>query len=200
MMRRQQQDQQSRVFYELSALVLNILRSPPSPIPFPDHSTAEAVSTTSSSSSTSRRSSPAAQISPAGFASLLLGISLALMLCGSVTFFIGFILMPWVLGLVMVFYVAGIVSALSMLGRSLLCYATAPPTPRKDIPGERYSQFLGYMCFGLCEIGVCFWVCFFVLLEFIALFLANYVKELVNAFGFRRFCSVCFVWFLDSTC
>ncbi|XP_059448339.1 uncharacterized protein LOC132179613 [Corylus avellana] len=133
MMRRQQQDQQSRVFYELSALVLNILRSPPSQIPFPDHSTAEAVSTTSSSS-TSRRSSPAAQISPAGFASLLLGISLALMLCGSVTFFIGFILMPWVLGLVMVFYVAGIVSALSMLGRSLLCYATAPPTPRKDIP------------------------------------------------------------------
>jgi hypothetical protein len=196
-MRRQQQDQQSRVFYELSALVLNILRSPPSPIPFSDHSTAEAVSTTSSSSS--RRSSPAAQISPAGFASLLLGISLALMLCGSVTFFIGFILMPWVLGLVMVFYVAGIVSALSMLGRSLLCYATAPSTPRKDIPGERYSQFLGYMCFDLREIGVCFWVCFFVLLEFIALFLANDGKELVNSFGFRRFCSVCFVWFLDST-
>jgi hypothetical protein len=157
MMRRQQQDQQSRVFYELSALVLNILRSPPSPIPFSDHSPAADVTTTSSSSSSSsRRSTPMPQISPAGFASLLLGISLALMLCGSVTFFIGFILMPWVLGLVMVFYVAGIVSALSMLGRSLICYATAPPTPRKDIPGERYSQFLGYMGVGLCEIDVCF--------------------------------------------
>ncbi|KAB1200629.1 hypothetical protein CJ030_MR0G006769 [Morella rubra] len=32
--------------------------------------------------------------------------------------------MPWVLGLVMVFYVAGIVSTLLMLGRSLLCYVT----------------------------------------------------------------------------
>jgi hypothetical protein len=63
-----------------------------------------------------------------------LGISLALMLCGSVTFFIGFILMPWVLGLVMVFYVVGIISTLSMLGRSILCYATAPSTPRKEIP------------------------------------------------------------------
>jgi hypothetical protein len=77
------------------------------------------------------------QISPVGFASLMLGISLALMLCGSVTFFIGFLLMPWVLGLVMVFYVAGIVSSLSMLGRSLLCYVTAPPSPRKDIPGKK---------------------------------------------------------------
>ncbi|KAL6969244.1 hypothetical protein U1Q18_028968 [Sarracenia purpurea var. burkii] len=34
MMRRQ--DQRSRVFYELSALILNIIRSPPSPIQFPD--------------------------------------------------------------------------------------------------------------------------------------------------------------------
>lgn len=131
-MMRRQQDQQSRVFYELSALVLNILRSPPSPIPFSDHSpvTPPAVS--------SSRRSPATQISPAGFASLLLGISLALMLCGSVTFFIGFILMPWVLGLVMVFYVAGVISTLSMLGRSILCYATAPSTPRKEIPGKFY--------------------------------------------------------------
>ncbi|XP_041014291.1 uncharacterized protein LOC121257368 isoform X2 [Juglans microcarpa x Juglans regia] len=133
MTRRQHQDEQSRIFYELSALVLNILRSPPSPIPFSD-SLPQALTTSPSSSSSSRRPSPAAQISPAGFASLMLGISLALMLCGSVTFFIGFILMPWILGLVMVFYVAGIVSTLSMLGRSLLCYATAPPTPRKDIP------------------------------------------------------------------
>lgn len=110
-MRRQNQDQQSRVFEELSALVLNLLRSP-TPV---------------------RRRLP--EITPAGFASLLLGMSLTLMLCGSVTFFIGFLLMPWVLGLVMVFYVAGIVTTISMLGRSLLCYATAPPSsPQKEIP------------------------------------------------------------------
>lgn len=135
MRRQQQQDQQSRVFYELSALVLNLLRSPPTPIQFSDHS-----------SSSSRRPPPPAttttQISPAGFASLMLGISMALMLCGSVTFFIGFLLMPWVLGLVMVFYVAGVVSSLSVLGKSILCYASPPPTsPRKEIPGK-------YGCFG----------------------------------------------------
>lgn len=131
MMRSQQQDQQSRIFYELSTLVLNLLRSPPSPIPFSDQS----PEISSDTSERRRRSSAAPpQISPAGFASLMLGISLALMLCGSVTFFIGFMLMPWVLGLVMVFYVAGIVSTISMLGRSLFCYALAPPSPRKEIP------------------------------------------------------------------
>ncbi|ONI29945.1 hypothetical protein PRUPE_1G223700 [Prunus persica] len=133
MMRRQdQQDQQSRVFYELSALVLNLLRSPPTPIQFSDHSP---VVPSSSPSSSRRPPAAATQISPAGFASLMLGISMALMLCGSVTFFIGFILMPWVLGLVMVFYVAGIVSSLSVLGKSILCYASAPSSPRKEIPG-----------------------------------------------------------------
>lgn len=84
-------------------------------------------------------SSSFSQISPAGFASLLLGVSLALMLCGSVTFFIGFMLMPWVLGLIMVFYVVGIISAVSMVGRSILCYVTAPPSlPRKEIPGKGF--------------------------------------------------------------
>ncbi|KAM3705980.1 hypothetical protein ACJW31_03G118800 [Castanea mollissima] len=137
MTRRQHQDQQSKVFHELSALVLNILRSPPAPIPFSDDSTAPMTTTRLAEASASRRSSTeaaVAQITPAGFASLMLGISLALMLCGSVTFFIGFLLMPWILGLIMVFYVAGIVSTISVLGRSLLCYATPPPTPRKDIP------------------------------------------------------------------
>ncbi|KAL6294235.1 hypothetical protein ACE6H2_002377 [Prunus campanulata] len=138
MMRRQdQQDQQSKVFYELSALVLNLLRSPPTPIQFSDHSPV----VPSSSPSSSRRPPPAVtQISPAGFASLMLGISMALMLCGSVTFFIGFILMPWVLGLVMVFYVAGIVSSLSVLGKSILCYASAPSSPRKEIPGGWFKR------------------------------------------------------------
>ncbi|KAG6791341.1 hypothetical protein POTOM_000458 [Populus tomentosa] len=129
MMRRQNQDQQSRVFEELSALVLNLLRSP-TPVSFSDQIPMPTTPV--------RRRLP--EITPAGFASLLLGMSLTLMLCGSVTFFIGFLLMPWVLGLVMVFYVAGIVTTISMLGRSLLCYATAPPSsPRKEIPGN-YSR------------------------------------------------------------
>ncbi|KAK7319026.1 hypothetical protein RJT34_03735 [Clitoria ternatea] len=112
-MMRREQDQHSRVLCELSALVSNLLRWPPM---LPE--------------SPSRRSPAPAQITPAGFASLLLGISVALMLCGSVTFFIGFMLMPWVLGLVMVFYVAGIVSSLSVIGRAILCFAS----PRKDLP------------------------------------------------------------------
>ncbi|KAJ7945569.1 Transmembrane protein [Quillaja saponaria] len=128
-MMRRQEDQLSRVFYELSDLVLNLLRCPPTPVSFSDSSPGMP-----SDVSSSRRSPSTNQISPAGFASLLLGISLALMLCGSVTFLIGFILMPWVLGLVIVFYVAGIVSSLSMLGRSILCFVTAPDTTRKDIP------------------------------------------------------------------
>ena len=133
-MRRQQQDEQSSVFYELSSLVMNILRSPPSAILSSDQSSmVSAVS--------SRRPIPM-QITPAGFAWLLLGISLALMLCGSITFFIGFMMMPWVIGLVMFFYVAAVVSCLSMIGRSIFCYATAPP--RQDIPGTVvcFDEFL----------------------------------------------------------
>ncbi|XP_027335802.1 uncharacterized protein LOC113849815 isoform X2 [Abrus precatorius] len=121
MMRRREEEEQSRALCELSALVFNLIRSPPTPLTFSDHVPGPP----------SRRSRQP-QISPAGFASLLLGISLALMLCGSVTFFIGFMLMPWVLGLVMVLYVAGIVSSISVLGRSILCYATAPPSPRTE--------------------------------------------------------------------
>ncbi|KAG6781406.1 hypothetical protein POTOM_014306 [Populus tomentosa] len=135
MMRRQNQDQQSRVLDELSALVFNLLRSPSTPISFSDQFPVP-------STSVRRRLSG---ITPGEFASLLLGISLALMLCGSVTFFIGFLLMPWVLGLVMVFYVAGIVSTVSMLGRSILCYATTP-SPRKDIPGI-LAGFVWKLCY-----------------------------------------------------
>lgn len=132
---RTQEDQQSNVFHELSAMIMNILRSPPTPIEFSDES-AIVPSAESSPSAAGlamrRRQIGMQQINPAGFASLLLGISLALMLCGSVTFFIGFLLMPWVLGLVMVFYVVGLVSSLSMLGRAILCHSSAPPSPRKD--------------------------------------------------------------------
>ena len=54
------------------------------------------------------------RLSPWGFASLLLGMSLALIVAGSVTFFIGFVLMPSVIGLVVAFY-------LFNLGRSIIC-------------------------------------------------------------------------------
>lgn len=122
-----QDDQQSRVFYELSALILNLLRHPPTPIQFSDE--------VSTSTRRQPRPAPLSQITPAGFASLLLGISLALMLCGSITFFIGFLLMPWVLGLVMLFYVAGIISSISMLGRAIFCHTLSPSSPRKSVPG-----------------------------------------------------------------
>lgn len=127
MMRRTREDEQSRAFYDLSAILLNLLRSPPTPLNFSNHPPEQPL-----------RRLPPPQISPAGFASLLLGISMALMLCGSVTFFIGFVLMPWVIGLIMVLYVAGIVTTLSDIGRSVLCYimAAPEPPPRKDIPGK----------------------------------------------------------------
>ncbi|WCJ38789.1 hypothetical protein M5689_019826 [Euphorbia peplus] len=117
-----QQDQLSKAFHELSVLVLNLLKSP--------------MGSFSDQEVRRRRSSAPPQITPAGFASLMLGISLALMMCGSLTFFIGFMLMPWVLGLVMVFYVVGVITTISMLGRSLLCYvlAPAPSSSGKDIP------------------------------------------------------------------
>ncbi|XP_010478052.1 PREDICTED: uncharacterized protein LOC104757050 [Camelina sativa] len=139
MMRRGERDQQhqSRVFYDLSSLVLNLLRSPPMPISFPDDQFSDPPPRrirprpphTSLHHRFSSSSPSLAHISPSGFASLLLGISVALMLCGSVTFFIGFLLLPWVLALIMVFYVAGIVSAISMVGRSILCYVLTPPSP-----------------------------------------------------------------------
>ncbi|CAM8884063.1 unnamed protein product [Rhodiola kirilowii] len=121
------QDPQSRVFYELSSLVLTLLRSSPD-----DASVLVSSSNSSSHVSTSRRA--AAQITPAGFASLMLGISMALMLCGSVTFIIGFMLMPWVIGLVMVLYVVGLVAGISMLARALVCQISALASPpRKDV-------------------------------------------------------------------
>ncbi|KAL6570898.1 hypothetical protein OROGR_000448 [Orobanche gracilis] len=121
-----QQDYQSKILYELSALVFNILRSPQPSVDFSDQHPVV--------SRRRRTEGPSfQQISPAGFASLLLGISLSLMLCGSVTFLLGFILMPWVLGLVIFLYFLGIVSSISMIGRAILCHDSAPP-PKKDIP------------------------------------------------------------------
>ncbi|KAK9117577.1 hypothetical protein Sjap_016524 [Stephania japonica] len=98
--------QQSRVLYDLCCLLLDVLP----------------CSSSSAASPPPRRST-----SPAAFASLLLGVSLALMLCGSVTFLIGFMLMPWVLGMLTVFYLVGVVSNLSGLGRAILW----PPTGKE---------------------------------------------------------------------
>jgi len=126
-MMRGNQDQQSKIICELSSLVFNLLQFPPTPLSFSDRAPIMPVPPSVSSL---RRSMAANHITPAGFVSLLLGISMALMLCGSVTFVIGFMLLPWILGLVMVFYVAGIVSSLSVLGRSILCFVS----PRKDFP------------------------------------------------------------------
>ncbi|XP_010112383.2 uncharacterized protein LOC21394073 isoform X1 [Morus notabilis] len=112
------EDQQSRVFHELSSMIIHILKLPPLPIPF-------TIRTSSSSASASTSRQPAAA-SPTAFASLFLGISLALMLFGSVTFAIGFVLMPLVMGLVLLFYALEILFNLSELGRSILFPASSP--------------------------------------------------------------------------
>ncbi|CAL4959696.1 unnamed protein product [Urochloa decumbens] len=81
----------SRLIRELCALLLTII----SPTP-----------------AAPGRPAPAG-MSPAAAASMLLGASMALMLCGSVTFAIGFLLMPWVAGIALLFGFAGAVSTLS---------------------------------------------------------------------------------------
>lgn len=129
----QQHDQKSKVFYYLSSQILNLIRYPPTPFQFSND-----ISTSSS------RRIPLTKITPAGFASLLLGISLSLMLCGSITFIIGFLLMPWVLGLVMLFYVVGIVSGFVVIFRAVFYHTFSP---KKGFPGKHFffiSSF--YIC------------------------------------------------------
>ncbi|URE29880.1 hypothetical protein MUK42_26278 [Musa troglodytarum] len=91
-------DRQSRLLCELCALLLAALHSSPHDAPGTLY--------------------PPGPVSPAGFASFLLGASLAMMLGGSLTFLIGFLLMPWVIGLLMLLYVVEIVSG---LGRAIVC-------------------------------------------------------------------------------
>lgn len=122
----EQQDQHySRVLSELSSLVYNILRAPPLPFSFSDL-LGPAVSLISYRTS---------QASPSAFASLFLGISVSLMLFGSVTFVIGFFLMPFVIGLVLLFYFVGLIHKLSELGSSILWPGYVP---NKDIPGTNF--------------------------------------------------------------
>ncbi|XP_021713708.1 uncharacterized protein LOC110681869 isoform X1 [Chenopodium quinoa] len=118
MSRNEEDDPQIRVLYDLCSMIFHILRYPtPITLPFP-----------SSSLSIRRNTTPyyPTQISPESFACLFLGISLTLMILGSVAFLIGFILMPWIIGLVLVFYFAGFLSNLSDFGRSFLCWALSP--------------------------------------------------------------------------
>ncbi|XP_039065405.1 uncharacterized protein LOC120210810 isoform X1 [Hibiscus syriacus] len=120
----QNQGQQSRVFQDLSALVLNLLRVP---------TTAAEMFFSEQSPASEMRRYPRT-ITPAGVGWLMLGISVSMMFCGSIAFLIGLMLMPWVVGLAIVLYLAGLVSTVSTLGRSILCYAIAPLLPPKDIP------------------------------------------------------------------
>ncbi|XP_042414209.1 uncharacterized protein LOC122002894 isoform X1 [Zingiber officinale] len=114
-------DQLSRLIHELCSLLAGLMQAPQPALPPADAPPA-----------LMRR--PPQRMSPAGFASLLLGASLALMLCGSVTFVIGFMLMPWVIGLVMVFYFAGMLSNLSGMGRAVFC-----PSSPKEMSGYRHK-------------------------------------------------------------
>ncbi|XP_015076962.1 uncharacterized protein LOC107020938 isoform X2 [Solanum pennellii] len=135
-MMRSQQDQQSKLLYELSTLIFNILRSPTTPFEFSDQSP---VIQRSTQLPTVR---PMQQITPAGFASLLLGISMALMLCGSVTFFIGFFMMPWIIVFVMVLYLAGIVSVLSMIGRAIFCPMSSSQSHSQRISSYKLNSLM----------------------------------------------------------
>ncbi|MFS7956403.1 hypothetical protein Hanom_Chr07g00654231 [Helianthus anomalus] len=101
------QDDQSQALYQLFSMIVNILGSPPLPIPFPLPAAFSGTAVASSSSA------PSPQVSPVGFAALFIWISMALMLFGSTIIVIGFMLMPLVIGLAMLFYLARLVSSLT---------------------------------------------------------------------------------------
>ncbi|KAL4577101.1 hypothetical protein LXL04_013204 [Taraxacum kok-saghyz] len=114
-MRDQVQDDRTRVLYQLCSMIINILSSPPLPIPFPSTFVGATVA-----SSSSAPSPPRSRVSPPGFAAVFIVISIALMMFGSAIFVIGFMLMPLVIGLVMLFFLAGIVSNLAYLAAVVL--------------------------------------------------------------------------------
>ncbi|XP_040385881.1 uncharacterized protein LOC102707633 [Oryza brachyantha] len=109
----------SRLIRELCALLVAVIDTSPSAAAAP--------------SSQRRATGPGSPgVSPAAAASMLLGASMALMLCGSVTFAIGFLLMPWVAGVALLFGLAAAVSALSagVFGKSAAAArgrASSPP-------------------------------------------------------------------------
>ncbi|CAJ2669520.1 unnamed protein product [Trifolium pratense] len=121
-----EEDQPSKALYELCSMIIYTLKFPP--YPYSSTSTASSSSSSSSSSLSISKRQPwwmttlrtSSQDSPAAFASLFLGICLAFMLFGSVTFLIGLLLLPWITLLVLVFYVAAFVSNLSLFGRFIV--------------------------------------------------------------------------------
>ncbi|CAA0813130.1 Unknown protein [Striga hermonthica] len=125
-----EEDEQMRVLQQLCAMIIHVLRLPPLPISFPGFFL---LSSQPSSSSPP----PPPQISPAAFGLLFTGISVALMLFGLVTFIIGFVMMPLVITLVMLFYFAGFVSVLSEIGRAILW---RPPHSSDFAPVWNYSR------------------------------------------------------------
>ncbi|KAL5717508.1 hypothetical protein ACHQM5_010495 [Ranunculus cassubicifolius] len=151
-MRRREQDEESKAaFNELCSLILTIINSPshsllPIPIPFTNNNNNNDDQVSSQTRAMAMLSSK--QVSPAGFACLLLGVSLTLMLCGSVTFLLGFILMPWVLGFLLFFYFLGVVSTLSGLGRAILY----PPSP-KEMSVGKWKIFTHYESISLFDIN-----------------------------------------------
>lgn len=126
-------DEQTRTLYELCSMTIHILRSPPLRISFPRLSLLSPPPCSSSSSP------PPPQISPAAFGSLFIGISIALMLFGSVIFVVGLILMPLVITLMFLFYVVGIVSNLSEIGRAIFWPA---PHSYYSAPGNKNYIYL----------------------------------------------------------
>ncbi|XP_028771362.1 uncharacterized protein LOC114728611 isoform X2 [Neltuma alba] len=131
------EDEHSRVLNEIQSMIFHILKFPLLPLPFRTPYSQVAASSSSSWSLNMRHlwaTLLSSQVSPAALASLFLGISLALMLFGSLAFVIGFVLLPWVTALVLAFYAATAVSTLSRLGRILL--GSSPmlkDMPRSDL-------------------------------------------------------------------
>ncbi|XP_054803816.1 uncharacterized protein LOC129307001 [Prosopis cineraria] len=125
------EDEHSKVLYEIQSIIVDILRFPSLPLPFSTPYSHVAASSSSSWSSVMRHlwtTLLSSLVSPAACASLFLGISLTLMIFGSLAFAIGFVLLPWVIALVLTFYTATVVSTLCRLGRTVLGSA----------PGDNY--------------------------------------------------------------
>nr|GEY36351.1 transmembrane protein [Tanacetum cinerariifolium] len=118
------QHDQTRVLYQLCSMICNILGSPPLPIPFPTTLSGPTLASASSSSVAAPPFMQPPRVSTAGFAGLFIVVSFAMMMFGTAIFVIGFMLMPLVVGLVFLFYLAGIVSNLTYLAAAVI----SPPT------------------------------------------------------------------------
>ncbi|THU70758.1 hypothetical protein C4D60_Mb08t28350 [Musa balbisiana] len=141
-MTRGEEDQTSRFLNELCSILFAVLRSPQLAIrssSAPSHGVGR-IGTEEmpyrSPLPTPRRRRRLPQASPAAVASLMLGVSIALMLGGSVTFVLGFMLMPWVIGMLTMLYLAGIVMTVSELGRAILF-----PSTTKEVKGRYENQW-----------------------------------------------------------